>query len=349
MRADRLLSILLQLQVHKRVTARSLARRLEVSERTIYRDMDALGASGVPVYAERGAGGGWSLLEPYKTNLTGLNHAEIRSLFLSTPAHVLSDLGLRQAAEAALSKLLASIPSGSVRDAEYARQRIYVDTSGWRSAPEDVAALAALQEAIWCERMLRFVYRRASECDVERTVGPLGLVAKGSAWYLVAAVEGQVRTYRVSRIASVERTDVPFERASDFDLEAYWKASAAEFDTKLPRYYATIRVAPGGLPWVWYRIRTSRIERQEGPDADGLTTFELRFDVEEEAAIFVLGLGDLVEVLAPDALRTRVVATAARLVARYPPVQPERDTTRESECVDEVAFTGATEAQATPR
>jgi predicted DNA-binding transcriptional regulator YafY len=317
MRADRLLAILLQLQVHRMLTARELARRLEVSERTIYRDMEALSTSGVPVVAERGAGGGWCLLEPYRTNLTGLNHAEIRSLFLATPSNLLADLGLRRASEGALSKLLATIPSMSRRDAEYARQRIHVDTSGWQSSSEDVSALSALQDAIWHERMVRFLYRRGGDCDAERYALPLGLVAKGSVWYFVASVDGQPRTYRVSRIANVEITDEPCVRPSDFDLSAYWKASAVEFDAKLPRYYATLKVSQSGLPWVWYRIRRSRIETQEGPDDAGLTTFRLRFDVEEEAMVFTLGLGDSAFVVEPSELRARVADAAARIVALY--------------------------------
>src|SRR5438874_11494791 len=130
MRADRLLSILLILQVHQRITARELSKRLEVSERTIHRDMEALGAAGVPVYAERGTGGGWVLSEAYQTNLTGLNEAEIQSLFLANPPHLLADLGLRQASEGALIKLLAALPSISRRDAEFARQRLHVDGAG---------------------------------------------------------------------------------------------------------------------------------------------------------------------------------------------------------------------------
>src|ERR1700712_3732807 len=127
MRADRLLSILLLLQMHQRIPARELAKRLEVSERTIQRDMDALGAAGIPVYGERGSGGGWLLSEGYQTNLTGLNEAEIQALFLATPPHLLAELGLRQAAEGALIKLLAALPALARHDAEFARQHIHVD------------------------------------------------------------------------------------------------------------------------------------------------------------------------------------------------------------------------------
>jgi predicted DNA-binding transcriptional regulator YafY len=151
MRADRLLSILLLLQVHRRMTAHELAKHLEVSERTIHRDMEALSTTGIPVTAERGNGGGWSLLESYRTNLTGLSLSEIQALFLTTPTTILADLGLHKASEAALIKLFAALPSLSRHAAEYARQRIYVDATGWNRAEEAVPTLPTLQEAIWQE------------------------------------------------------------------------------------------------------------------------------------------------------------------------------------------------------
>src|SRR5215831_17768904 len=186
MRADRLISIMLLLQVRRQITARELARRLEVSERTIHRDMEALGMAGVPVVAERGTGGGWSLLEGYRTNLTGLTGTEMQALLLAKPSPLLADLGLRQAAEVALLKLLAALPAMSRRAAEYARQRLHVDGAGWHEAAEAVPFLLPIQEAIWQERKLRLTYQRGDGATVERLVDPLGLVAKGGVWYLAA-------------------------------------------------------------------------------------------------------------------------------------------------------------------
>ncbi len=234
MRADRLLSILLLLQAHGRLTARDLARRLEVSERTIHRDMDALGVAGVPVYAERGAGGGWSLAEGYRARLPGLSDTEIQALFLAGPARLLADLGLRRASEAALLKLLAALPALARRDVEYARQRIHVDPAGWYESAESVAALPALQEAIWQGGQVAITYRRGDGATVERVVAPLGLVAKGRVWYLVAAVEGEPRTYRVSRVQCARPTGEPAARPAGFDLAAYWARSAADFKAGLP-------------------------------------------------------------------------------------------------------------------
>ena len=317
MRADRLVSILLLLQVNRRITARELAKRLEVSERTIHRDMDALSSAGVPVVADRGNGGGWSLLEGYKTNLTGLNNSEIQAIFLSKPAQLLADLGLNRAAEGALIKLQAALPSMSRRDAEYARQRIHIDTVGWRHSQDNVAALSALQEAIWQERKVAFLYDRAGCETSERIVDPLGLVAKGSVWYLVAAVEGASRTYRVSRIREPRVMDQPCARPPDFDLAAYWQQSAAEFQAHLPRFYAKIRIGPGVSPWLNYMGRASRIEQSEPDGEVGWTVVTMRFDAEEEACQFALSFGPEAEVLEPESLREKVIAAATDTLSRY--------------------------------
>jgi predicted DNA-binding transcriptional regulator YafY len=316
-RADRLLSILLLLQVHRRMTARALARRLEVSERTVHRDMEALGAAGVPVYAQRGAGGGWVLPDTYRTNLTGLTESETQALFVATPPRLLADLGLEKASDAALVKLLAALPAFARRDAEYARQRIHVDAGGWRGGEETVPCLPALQEAIWRERKVRLAYRRGDGGAAERLVDPLGLVAKASRWYLVAGVAGEMRTYRVSRIQAVDITDEPCVRPPEFDLAAYWARSSAEFVANLPRYPATVRAAPDALPRVWIPGSYAQVQRVGEPEADGWRTLELLLETEEEACSYVLGFGARVTVVAPAELRERVVRAAREIVALY--------------------------------
>src|SRR5690242_6805510 len=249
MRADRLLSVLLLLQVHRRLTARELASRLEVSERTIHRDMEALSAAGFPVFAERGAGGGWMLVEGYRTNLTGLNKDEIQALFLTKPLRVLADLGLEKDSNAALVKLSAALPASHRDSAEHARQRIHVDVSGWHRSNESIDSLPTLQEAIWRERKVRFKYLRGGECEaVERFADPLGLVAKGSVWYLVASVESHIRSYRVSRVSEAQITDQRCVRPENFDLRAFWEHSSETFKANLPNYLAILRVAPEVFP-----------------------------------------------------------------------------------------------------
>ncbi len=317
MRADRLVSIMLLLQVHRRMTARELARRLEVSERTIHRDMEALGIAGVPVTAERGTGGGWRLIDGYRTNLTGLNGAEIQALFLTRPPRLLADLGLDKASDAASIKLLAALPAMARQGAQDARQRIYVDVSGWHQSHEAIPCLAALQEAIWLERRIRFTYQRTDGVTVERLAEPLGLVAKGSVWYVVAAVEGARRTYRVSRVQAVTLTDEAFARPADFDLAAYWDASASEFTASLPRYAATIRVAPGGMRAVRAGGRFARFVAEHAPDDAGWTTLDMQFDDEHVAVEFVLSFGAQVEAVEPPALRTHVIQAAEAIIALY--------------------------------
>ena len=317
MRADRLFSIVLLLQSRGRLTARELAWRLEVSERTIHRDMEALSGAGVPVVAERGAGGGWSLLGEYRTNLTGLSEAEVQSLFVTRPTRLLADLKLEKAAEGALLKLLAALPAAFRRGAEQARQRIHVDVTGWNGAREAAPLLHVLQDAVWQERKLRMTYGRGECGAAERLVDPLGLVAKGGVWYLVAAVGGDVRSYRVSRIEGAELLDAPALRPAGFDLAAFWEQSAAQFRAHLPRYRATVRVRPEIVPRLPYAGRFARVEQTGHTDEEGWVHAVLRFDVEEMACEYALGFGTQLEVLEPAALREKVLQAAQEVVAFY--------------------------------
>jgi len=314
MRADRLLSILLLLQTHVCLTGRELATRLEVSERTIHRDMEALSAAGVPVVAERGAGGGWSLLESYRTNLTGLNLSEIQALFVAVPTHLMNDLGLRQASERALIKLLAVLPGERSRhDAAFMRQRIHIDGAGWQQEAELVEWLPVIQEALWQERRLLMSYQRSDGTTAERLVDPLGLVAKGRIWYLVADVEGQTRTYRVSRIQQAALQDEPILRPPDFDLAAFWVESSAQFKANLPRYCATFHVDPAIIHDMRY---AGQIEYISQPDAEGWLSVEMRFEIELQARAFALGFGEQLDVIAPTELRETVFNLAQAIVMR---------------------------------
>jgi predicted DNA-binding transcriptional regulator YafY len=321
MRAGRLLSILLLLQANGRLTAAGLARRLEVSERTVHRDMEALAEAGVPVYAQRGTGGGWLLAEEYRTRLPGLSEAEIQALFLSTPAELLADLGLREAADAALLKLLAALPATYRREAEAAGRRIHVDLAGWRRPREIVPCLPLLQEAVWRGQRLRLSYRRGDGEQRERVVDPLGLVAKGNSWYLVAAVDGDPRTYRVARVAAAELLQEPCVRPPGFDLAAYWERSSAEFSARLPRYPITVRVPPdvlqSGTPGAY-----ARVERAEPPDADGWSTLQLAFEVEEDALAYVLRCGGRLQLLDPPDLEEKAAALAREVLMHYAPARP---------------------------
>lgn len=317
-RADRLLILLLLLQTRGRVTAQALAKRLEVSERTIYRDLQALSLAGVPVYAERGPGGGWQLLEDYRTNLTRLTEAEVNTLFMSGIAGPIADLGLGKAGEDALLKLLAALPSMYRRKAEQARERIYLDAAGWFHREEEVPYLQIVQEAVWQDRRLRLSYPR-SDCDVaERVVDPYGLVAKASVWYLVAASAGEMRVFRVSRIHAAEVMEETFRRPTDFDLRAFWAQWCMEFETSLYRYPVKLRVAPGAVPELTHVFGDwvqTLIKQAASPDDEGWITLSLMFEGLPQARARLFALGSMVEVLEPVELRKSMVDLATQIAS----------------------------------
>ncbi len=323
MRADRLLSILMLLQVHSRLTAHELAERLEVSERTIHRDMEALSSAGVPVIAERGQGGGWSLLDSYQTTLTGLNLTEIQALFLPRPTHLLANLGWSQAFEAALLKLLASLPTASRQQAEVVSQRIHLDPTGWQHWEEEMAAFPILQTSIWQERQLQLIYERSDGKLVERLVNPLGLVAKGSVWYFIASIDEEVRSYRISRVRDAILTELPCARPVEFNLAEYWQRSLTEFKANLPHYRIVVRVAPTAMLWLRYAGYFARIEQIGSPDAEGWIPVTIRFDVAEAACAYVLGFGAKMEVLEPLELRDRVLQAAKETIGFYTQYQSD--------------------------
>jgi predicted DNA-binding transcriptional regulator YafY len=310
MRAERLLSIMLLLQSQKQMSASKLAQRLAVSERTIQRDMESLSMAGIPLISERGRTGGWSLLEGYRNNLTGLKDAEIQALILS-PARVLQDLGLEDAAEAATLKLLASLPAFRRHEAEMIRQCIYVDAAPWQSSEEDLGRMPLIQEAIWQSRRALIHYHKAENVLAERLIEPLGLVAKGCVWYCVARVEQDYRTYRISRIASVELGE-SFTRPLDFDLAAYWKESSREFAAKLPRYPAILRVHHEAMlflhSWRWARIEAVE---EEGD----WRIVHVNFEEIEEASAVVLSCAGQATVIEPTELAKRVDEKIAALVS----------------------------------
>src|SRR5262245_6670830 len=316
MKADRLLSTLRLLPAHARPTGRELARRLEVSGRTVHRDMEALSAAGVPVFALRGARGGWQLDEDWRTRVPGLDEAELRALLMAQP-RVIGNSRLAAAAERALGKLMAALPSSLRERAASIRQRLYVDTTGWRGTSEDLALLPIVQEAVSRDRKLAIRYGREGAESSERTVDPLGLVAKGSTWYLVAHTQRGFRTYRVSRIEEAELLDQPSQRPPNFDLAAYWKASTAQFRER-PRYNAILRLEPRTAETIKTWGCFSNVEAGQDKDPEGWITMHAQFEDEDHAAFIVLGLGPRAEVIEPAKLRERVVAEIVRMIERFP-------------------------------
>lgn len=317
MRADRLLSILLLLQTHGLMPARALAERLEVSERTVHRDMEALAMAGVPVYAEKGRRGGWALVDSYRTDLTGLTETELRSLVIASAPGVLADLGLGEAADRALIKLLAGLPDARRKAAESARGYLHVDPSGWRRPDEAAPFLGTLELALRTGRQIAMTYERAYDRSmVERVANPLGLVAKGSIWYLAATVESKARTYRASRIRAVTILETPVDRPGGFDLSAFWTESSAEFRAALPIHRVVLRVAPDAISRVRLGWRFATVESESEPDERGWITCTIRADSEDIALECVLTLGGQAEVIEPAALRDRAVASTRALLER---------------------------------
>jgi predicted DNA-binding transcriptional regulator YafY len=295
MRADRLLSMLLLLQAHGRLTGRELARRLEVSERTVHRDMESLSASGVPVFALRGAQGGWQLDGNWRTQVPGLDEAELRGLLMAQP-RLIGDARLASAAERALEKLMAALPVSMREQAASIRQRLYVDTSGWRPSRERLSMLPIVQDAVSRDKRLAIVYCKPDGERSERTIDPLGLVAKGSAWYLVANTSAGMRTFRVSRIERATPLNQPCKRPNDFNLAAYWTSVTKELSETRKRFLTTLQFEPRAAKW----ILTWHTAKQVGDaDAKGWITVNLEFENEEEARFVILGLGTNVKVLQP--------------------------------------------------
>jgi predicted DNA-binding transcriptional regulator YafY len=324
MRADRLLSLLLLLESRGRMTAYELAERLEVSERTIYRDITALGMAGIPVYAERGPGGGCRLVEGYRTNLTGFTEEEVRTLFLSGAPGLLHDLGLSTAREVAARKLIAALPASYRHRVDQARQRIHVDPVGWSPQYDDEAVphLEALQRAVLNEERLRLLYRKGNGEVVIRILDPLGLVAKAAIWYLVGRYSdpaGQMRVFRVSRVLEVTVLGEASERPVDFDLAEYWQSWSCEFSAMLPQYLVKVRVEPEAIPAVISILGqgvATRLE-QAGKDKNSAAYLSLTYDSLDHARSRLLGLGTLLEVIEPLELRESIIDCASRIISMY--------------------------------
>ncbi|MDX2141634.1 MAG: YafY family protein [Chloroflexota bacterium] len=315
MRADRLLAIVLLLQNKARVTATELADRLEVSERTIYRDMDALSTAGIPVISERGNQGGWRLLEGYRANLSTLNLTELQTLFLNQP--LFADLGMAQTAQNALLKLMTSVSDDDQQQIESINQRFYIDPIGWQREPENTPYLSMLQTAIWNDLKITITYRRADHTLLDRTVSPLGLIAKGGIWYLAGEAQGDIHTYRISRILMATITGELFTRTKGFDLKTYWHRTTAEHTGNMARYPAKLRVSPHSLARFQTVEAYFKIDWVQPSEADEWNQATIYFGTLDEALEFVLSFGSSIEVIEPDTLRLAVIRNAEGMITLY--------------------------------
>jgi predicted DNA-binding transcriptional regulator YafY len=319
MRASRLLSILLLLQTRRRMTAKALAEELETSVRTIHRDIDQLSAAGVPVYADRGRSGGFQLLEGYRTQLTGLSAEEAETLFLTGLPGPAAQLGLADAMAGAQLKLMAALPDKGRSGAARIAERFHLDPVGWFRRVEAADILPVLAAAVWNTRKVRIRYESWVGV-VDRDLEPLGVALKAGVWYLVAQVDGRPRTYRVLAIQSLETLDETFERPGDFDLPAYWSAWVRDFEARIYRGEATLRLSPRGLERLaaLEPAASARAVRSDcEADAAGWSKLTIPIESLEHAAGDVLQLGAEAEVVAPVELRTRVAEIVAQLSTTY--------------------------------
>ncbi len=319
MRASRLISLLLLLQSRGGQTAAELARELEVSVRTIHRDVEALSASGVPIYADRGPHGGIRLVDGYRTRLTGMTADEAEALFLSGLPGPAAELGLGTVVAAARLKVLAALPTELRARASRLVERFHLDAAAWYHADEPVPLLGPLSEAVWESQRIQVAYDRGDK-TVDRVLEPLGLVLKAGVWYLIAGAEGQPRTYRVSRVAAVTALDERFDRPDAFDLAAFWTESSSAYERDTPRVEVVLRISGERLPRLHGVVGDrpfDTIERLDEPDPDGWQRIRLKLDWPNEIVSQILAVGPDCELLEPADLRAKVGDLASRVAARY--------------------------------
>ncbi|MFE4855903.1 helix-turn-helix transcriptional regulator [Streptomyces sp. NPDC056670] len=325
MRAARLIKMVLLLQARPAMTAAELARELEVSERTVTRDAQALAEAGVPVYADRGRAGGYRLVGGYRTRLTGLARSEAEVLFLSGVPGALREMGLEDAASAARLKVSAALLP-SLKDApSAAAQRFHLDAPGWWQEPETPELLPAVAEAVWDDRSVRVGYRRPDRREVERDLEPYGLVLKAGVWYLCArAAEegGDFRVYRLDRFTAVAAGEDRFVRDADFDLPRFWEARAEEFARTVLRETVVVRVSPAGAALLPHTtgdrgLVREALEKAGAADPDGWLTLTLPVESQDVAYSQLLAVGPELEVLEPGGLRARLAEAARGLRQLY--------------------------------
>lgn len=312
MRADRLVSLLLLLQSRGRVTAAEAAGVLEVSVPTARRDLEALGAAGIPVYAQPGRGGGWSLVGGARTDLTGLSAPEVQALFLLAGPAATASPEVRSA----LRKLVRALPATFREQAETAAAAVVVDPRRWGVTPSDRPAhLTALEHAVVHRRTVRLSYRDHAGALSERDVEPLGLVDKDGVWYLLAGTPAGRRTFRVDRVAAVATTGETFVRPSDLDVAAAWAEVQADVERSRSRVAATVTV-PDHLVRALTDVVGDRYVETLGA-ADGRTRLRVRADTATMLARQLTGWADVVEVEGPDAVTAELARFGALLSDRY--------------------------------
>ena len=313
MKSDRLVSLLLLLQARSPRSARELAEALEVSARTIYRDVEALSLSGVPVYAERGSSGGIALADGYRKAITQFSTEELHALFLAA-ADPLAELGVT-GHQRALDKLSGALPDLQRRAAQQARQRILLDHNRWYRLEQPAALLAVLRRAVWEDRQVSIRYRDRNGAQTERTIDPYGLVSKAGVWYLVARQpDGEFRTFRVERIQNGDELPSRFSRDEKFDLEVYWRSANAALQRPAEWFEATLHVATDWCEWVM-----SYNEHQVIATDEQGKTLRMRFHSMREAVYQAASWGARVRVIDPAELLQALADHAREMLSLYAP------------------------------
>lgn len=319
MKAARLVSVLLSLQAHGRATAEQLAAELGVCVRTVYRDIAELQAAGVPVYGERGDGGGYRLVGGYRTTLTGLTTEEAGAVLLTGAPGPAAQLGLGSILASVRLKLLAAVPPAMRAAATRGEQRFHLDPGGWAHAQErPTPALPEIAAAVWSDRRLRIDYRRPGREATTSEVDPLGLVHKTGTWYLVAARGGEPLVFRADRVTNATALAVPAHRPDNFDLPKFWLRWESEYAETLPKLIVRVRLGPAAM---LYRNRlgplSPRIITDERTDEGGWTSQRMTFDDVNVATAALLALSPDVEVLEPPSLRDSIATAASVMATRH--------------------------------
>lgn len=319
MRASRLVNLLLLLQARGGLTAEEIARELEISVRTVHRDVEALSAAGILIYAERGPAGGIRLVDGYRTRLTGMTADEAEALFLSGVPGPAAELGLGTVVAAAQLKVLASLPAELRSRASRLVERFHLDASAWFHGSEPVPHLATVSEAVWESHRLEVEYRR-DDGSVTRVLEPYGVVLKAGIWYLVALADDQLRTYRIARILSARQLDEMFTRPPSFNLGAWWAESSAAYEREAPRLEAVVRVSRDGIGRLYDAIGGRAVreaERLGPPDDEGRETFRISVEWPDEALGRFVAAAPEVEILEPVRLRAGMLAAAKAAIEAY--------------------------------
>ena len=315
MKADRLISILMLLKVHKQLTAKDLAKRLEVSVRTIYRDIESLSSLGIPIFTNRGTNGGIKLLGDYQTSLSGLNKDELYSLFIPTGDKVLDDLGIGKLKDSTMIKLLGDSSAYQMNEIKNIQNYIFIDMYTWRENPlkVDTAILSILKEGIWNSKVLNIAYKKINETK-NVLLNPLGLVCKRGIWYLIGENNEIIKTYKVSNIESALLTDILFDRPKDFNLEKYWKSSTSNFKSSIPKHRFTFKVNPSIVNHIKSRqfISISNIVVE-----DDNIYMDIDFDAIFQGIEFAFGYGKDIEIIYPIDARIEIKKRSSEIIKLY--------------------------------